>query len=77
MTIPSFEGCPWNVKFPYSELRIIKSEINLRERTGTLKSIEEVINHRVVILILDYVFFELMVVDTYFDRIIFLAYEKN
>ncbi|PHT48237.1 Signal recognition particle 54 kDa protein, chloroplastic [Capsicum baccatum] len=60
VTIPGMEGYFWNVIFSDSELMIAESEVYLRELTGTLKLVKQVINSMKRIHVLDCKFIELM-----------------
>lgn len=56
---------------------IIRCEVYLREIIFTLKLVKKVINHGYGVLILDCDFVQMMIIDAYFERTVFLAHKKN
>ncbi|PHT40499.1 hypothetical protein CQW23_19353 [Capsicum baccatum] len=74
---PSSEVCLRNVTFSDSKMMISRFEVYLREIIGTLQLVEESINFREWILVLDCDFVQLSVADTHSERIVFLMHELD
>ncbi|KAK4729682.1 hypothetical protein R3W88_022670 [Solanum pinnatisectum] len=75
-TIPSLKGYLRNVIIPYSKLMIARSEVYLRKTTSTLKLVEQSINPRDRIFVLDCDFVQLTIVNAHYERTIFFFHEQ-
>lgn len=54
---------------------ITGSRVYLREMTSTLNLVEQVINHEDIVLINEYDFVLLHIVNTHFDRTVFIFHK--
>ena len=70
------ESCLKNIRFPYSKLMVALFEVYIRETSSTVKLIENFINSRKRILILDGKFVQLMVIYTHPKGTIILTQKK-
>ncbi|KAK4716441.1 hypothetical protein R3W88_014779 [Solanum pinnatisectum] len=77
MTISSSENCLQNVIISDSELMIARFEVYLRKVTSTLKLVEQVINPRDRIIVLDCDFVQLPIVNAHSKRTVFLFHEQH
>ena len=75
MTIQSSEGCFRNVTISDPKVMMTRSEVYHCEMSSTLKLVKQVINHGDGILIIDYDLVQLSIVNTHYERTIFLPYE--
>lgn len=76
MVVPSPKGCLRDVTISDYKLIVPGSEVYLRKPTRRLKLVKQFIYPRDGILIIDYDFVQLMIVNAHPEKIVFLSHEQ-